>query len=130
MSTTEKASGKNLLEWCVFAASCGVVLALLVALILFGIREKDGAAQIEVMLGAPEVQTGRVVIPVEIANRGHAVAADVEVSVTAQGAAQRREGRVAIDFIPRGAVRKGMVSFAGTEIPEKVVAEVAGFRKP
>jgi uncharacterized protein (TIGR02588 family) len=121
---------KNALEWTVFGISSSLILATLSFLVWQAVRIEDGPARLSVKTAAPIIENGFVRIPVEVTNAGHGVASAVEIVVSGTTAGEAREAAFTLDFVPRGATRRGHVSFRGSEIPTGVKCEVTGYQEP
>jgi uncharacterized protein (TIGR02588 family) len=121
---------KNLLEWTVFGISTVLVLTIVALLANAALRIKEGPARLRAETGPAVAENGWFRIPVTITNDGERVASNVDVQVRIGSGAQQREAGFSIDFVPRGATRKGAVSFKGAQMPTDIECEVLGYVEP
>lgn len=126
----EPASGKNPLEWAVFAAAAAVVLAVAGLLGLEALQWEGRPARLQIEPGTPTVEDGLLYQPVKVSNRGDTVAINVAVRVTARSAEGDRSVDLRFDFIPRGASREGRATFPPDQDPGQIEARVAGYEVP
>ena len=135
MSTTsgppnDTKHAKNALEWTVFAASCVLVLATLGILIMDAASTGQSPAKINVEPGQPYQADGRLWIPVAISNSGGQAAAAIEVEASRPSQIGEAPAAISIDYLPRGATRKGQVSFPETKADVPVEFRVSSFQEP
>ena len=121
---------KNALEWTVFAASCLLVLATLVILIMDAATAGQSPAKIRVQPGQPYQADGRLWIPVEVSNSGGRAAAAIEVEASRPSQPGESPAGISIDYLPRGATRKGQVSFPVSKADVPVEFRVSSFQEP
>jgi uncharacterized protein (TIGR02588 family) len=121
---------KNWLEWTVFGISVALVSTILILLANAAVRTKVGPARLRAETGPAVAENGWLRIPVTITNDGENVASNVDVQVRIGSWEQQREAGFSIDFVPRGATRKGAVSFKGAQMPTDFECEVLGYEEP
>jgi uncharacterized protein (TIGR02588 family) len=119
-------AGKNPLEWAVFALSFLLVLGVVGILAEEALRWQDSPARLTAQIGGTALQGGARWVTVEVRNDGEGLAADVEIEVQAGD----ESAGFTLDFVPRGTVRSGRVSFPQTIDPATAVVSIRGYREP
>lgn len=130
MNDSDTPRTKNPLEWTVFGISLMLVLATLGLLLAAALHVGNGPAKLTITTGEAQLMDGRTIIPVIVKNDGGEVAENVEVKVTLGEGAGLQEAGFTLDFIPRGAERKGVVSFTAENGRSKPVASIVGYGTP
>lgn len=130
MNSSEDRISKNPLEWIVFGVSLVLVVVTIGLLAMAAIHSRGGPARLSVSTGKPVVTDNRIDIPVVIRNDGESVAANVEIRIRIGQGADVQEAGFTLDFVPRGANRKGNVTFQGNNpdiVPE---SRIVGYGEP
>ena len=121
---------KNALEWTVFGLSCLLVVVTLTILILETSKAGRTPPRITVQPGRPYAENGRLWIPVEVTNTGGTAAANVEVEALRPSQAGEEKAAFTVDHLPRGATRRGHISFPGSEPNIEVDIRVSSYQEP
>lgn len=130
MNPSDAPRSKNPLEWTVFGISLVLVLATLALLVAAAFRGGQGPANLTIQTGEIRVEAGRRVIPVTVRNDGSEVAENVEIRVTLGEGPDRQEAGFTLDFVPRDAERKGVVSFPASAGNAEPVSRIVGYGTP
>lgn len=119
-------AGKNPLEWAVFAFSLVLVLGVIGVLAREAWHWQDGPPRLSAEIGGAALQDGTRWLHVNVRNDGEELAADVEVQVKAGD----ETAGFTLDFVPRGTVRSGRVSFPQSIDPSTAKVSIRGYREP
>jgi uncharacterized protein (TIGR02588 family) len=128
--STEKPvqTGKNALEWAVFALSLLLVGAVLSFLGYDALSGRQTPPRIEISLGEPMKAANRVLVPIRVENRGRTTAGGVEIEVTRRGSDET--SHFSLSHLPRGGTRHGWVSFEAPLRKSDLDAQVLGYEAP
>lgn len=128
--STEKpgSGGKNALEWAVFALSLLLVGAVLGFLGFDALSGRPTPPRLEISLGEPMKAGNRVLVPVNVENRGRTTAGGVEIEVKRRNSDET--GHFSLPHLPRGGQRSGWVSFAAPLQKSDLDAQVLGYEEP
>lgn len=123
---------KNWLEWCVFAASLLLVVAMLSYIIYDGVTLGSRPPSLQVVLGEPLPHLGGYIIPVSVENTGDRSAEQVAIRVELEnGGTVAEEATLDLHFVPRGAARKGWVRFTSDpRMAERVRGYAVSYIEP
>lgn len=121
-------TGKNALEWGVFALSLTLVTAVFGWLIYESFATRSAPPRLEISLGEPVKAGKRVLVPVKVENRGDATAAGVEIEVTRQGSEETAS--FSFPHLPRSGAREGWVAFDAPLQKRELSAKILGYEEP
>jgi uncharacterized protein (TIGR02588 family) len=110
-TSTAHKRGKNGLEWVVFGISFALVVATIAVLAMHAANWQERPPDLAAKLGEPQLQDGRVTVPVEVTNHGDIAASEVEIEVARTAGGAEQQASVSFDFVPRQGTRRGQVSF-------------------
>ncbi|HYE95959.1 MAG TPA: hypothetical protein VD962_07085 [Rubricoccaceae bacterium] len=99
---------RNGVEWAVFGVGAVLVACVVGFLLYDAFAGPGGPADLRVRLRPPE-QPGQAAVRVEVRNVGGRSAEEVVVEVCS---AAKECGEVTFPFVPRGAMRDGVIGFA------------------
>ncbi len=128
-----KQTKKNWLEWTVFAASALLVAGVIGYVAFSAATLGNSPPRIEIEFGAIEQQGDRFIVPVSATNRGDKMAEAVVIEITAtvkSEAAEDERAELTIEYIPRRATRKGLVTFKTPVRQADLSARVVGYETP
>ena len=128
--STGRKNVKNALEWAVFAISCLLVVTTLVILTMDAATVGKTPAKITVQPGQAYLENGRLWVPLEITNSGGQAAARIEVEASRPSQGGEAPAAFSIDYLPRGATRKGQVSFPDIKVESPVEVRVISYQEP
>ena len=123
---------KNWLEWCVFSGGL-ILVAAIVGYLAYDLwTAPSGPPRVDVRLGEASERSGRYYVPVSVKNDGHEVAERVEIEVELkQINGQAEKAGFTVQFLPRGATRRGTVTFTNDpRLAEELTAQVRGYQQP
>ncbi|HUF62916.1 MAG TPA: hypothetical protein VMN36_12635 [Verrucomicrobiales bacterium] len=127
----DETSGKNPLEWIVFAVSCLLLLATLGVLTVEAATWRGSPAKLTTKLGIPDIKDGILLLPVEVSNDGDRVAAEVQIEIVRRSGESEQRALFTVDFVPRHGIRRGRISFPAEEGQAGELRVVsAAFREP
>ena len=124
-TSKEKPTGKNALEWSVFAIGLLLLLGTLGFLGREARQSTDSPPRLEAKLGEPVRAGDNVLVPVEVRNVGATTAENVEIEVE-HGA---QKGSFSLAFVPRRGERSGWVSFQSPVQTAKLQARVVCYEE-
>ena len=87
-------------------------------------------AKITVQPGQAYPENGRLWVPLEITNSGGQPAARIEVEASRPSQSGEAPAAFSIDYLPRGATRKGQVSFPDIKLESPVEVRVISYQEP
>lgn len=94
-------NGRSVAEWTTFAASCAVVVAVMVLVALQAAKPQDPPAPVATIVGSSQRTDGRFVVNVSVLNEGGGTAANVQVAAELTVQATVTEADQVIDFLAR-----------------------------
>ena len=121
-------SGKNALEWSVFALSCLLILTTFGILIRGMMVWQDTPARITARAGEAYQEGGHVWVPIVVTNEGDHAATNVEIEVVSTSPAGESQAGFTMDLLPRGSERRGQVSFAAEKEKHQFSVRVSGYQ--
>lgn len=122
---------KNWLEWLVFSASAGIVLACIAALAISAVRSGDEPPDLTVEVGSPSRGSSGYRVPIRVRNDGDETAEGVTIEAAlVSGGEEVERGEFTIAFVPRKSHREGWVVFQRDPACCTLRARPLGFEKP
>jgi uncharacterized protein (TIGR02588 family) len=125
-----RSPSKNWLEWLVFAASLGVITAIVGFLVHGAFTLDDSPPKLEVYLGEPRKERDLFVVPVVVQNHGPRPAAAVRIEVVVTVGQVSEQAGFELSYAPAGSTRRGEVTFSLDPAKGAMRARPPGFELP
>lgn len=127
------ALGKNWLEWAVFGVGVVLIAATVGYLGLQASKPPVDGPALTVSVGAPRPGPGGYVVPVVVRNAGAGAAENVTLEAALEGESPgtpAETARIAIDYVPGHAERRGLLQFRRDPAGGKLVVGALAYTMP